>query len=153
MTYDGPRITVYPTEKQKERWGARADDLDMGMSEFVKSMTEAGLKKFDATIEPTETLAELREQRNDLRDELDRTRERVAELEDQLHHGERAAIRQYVEENPGATYDEIVRHVIDTVPARVSQHLDDMEGEDLVVDPEADTYFPADGAGEETAEG
>lgn len=151
MTYDGPRVTVYPTEEQKARWEARADELDMGMSEFVKSMTEAGLKKFDATIEPTETLAELREQRNDLRDELDRTRDRIAELEDRLHHGERAAIRQYVEENPGATYDEIVRHVIDTVPARVSQHLDDMEGDDLVVDPEVDTYFPAEDG--ETTEG
>jgi len=98
-------------------------------------MVEAGLKKFDAaSVEPDETNRELRQQRNDLKAELDRARNRIADLEDAVYHGERQAIKEFVNANPGATYDEIIQHVIDTVPERVTTHLDDMEGEDLRVD-------------------
>jgi hypothetical protein len=45
----------------------------------MQSMVEAGMKKFDGSVEPDETNHELREQRNDLKDELDRTRSRVEE--------------------------------------------------------------------------
>lgn len=153
MTSDRPTVYVYPTDEQKERWEERADEFDMSTSEFVASMTEAGIKKFDATVDPKETLQELREQRNDLRDELDRARERNADLEDRLHHGERATIREYVEANPGASFDEIVRHVIDTVPGRVSQHLDDLEGEDVEFEPETETYHPVGAAAGEGSTG
>lgn len=146
MSRNRPAVYVYPTEEQKTRWEERADEYDMSTSEFVASMTEAGLKKFDVTVEPNETLQELRAQRNDLRDELNRTRKRVHELEDQLHHGERATIREYIEGYPGATFEEIVRHVIDTVPARVNQHLEDLEGDAILLDPESEEYYPIDGS-------
>lgn len=138
------RETVYvnvPNE-QKARWKALANEHDMSQSEFVAGMTEAGLKKFDATVDPDESRTELRKQRNDLKEQLELARDRIESLEDRLHHGERTEIRQYVEDNPGAPFDEIVRHVIDTVPARVSQHLDDLEGDDLVIDPETERYYP-----------
>ncbi|WP_299237225.1 hypothetical protein [Natronomonas sp.] len=98
-------------------------------------MVEAGLKKFDASeIDPDETNRELREQRNNLKAELDRARDRIADLEDAVYHGERQAIKEFVDTNPGASYDEIIQHVIDTVPERVTTHLDDMEGEYLRVE-------------------
>jgi ElaB/YqjD/DUF883 family membrane-anchored ribosome-binding protein len=144
MADDYKQAATYPSEEQYERWQNRADDMGMrSMSEFVESMVEAGLKKFDAaSVEPDETNQELRQQRNDLKAELDRARARIEDLEDAVYHGERQAIKNFVDADPGASYDEIIQHVIDTVPERVTTHLDDMEGEDLRV--ENGCYYPRD---------
>lgn len=136
MGGDYEHVATYPSEAQLERWEARCDQLGFrSRSEFVEAMVEAGLKKFDAaSVEPDETNRELREQRNDLKAELDRARERIQRLEDAVYHGERQTIKEFVDTNPGASYNEIIQHVIDTVPERVTTHLDDMEGEDLRVE-------------------
>lgn len=141
MSRDTHPAMTYPTERQYEQWETDADEYGMNMSEFMKAMIEAGRKKFGVTVEPDQTNRELRKQRNDLKDELNQTRERVSDLETQLHHGERATIQQFVEENPGATFDQIIQHVMDTVPGRVAVHLDDLEGELLRV--EDGQYYPA----------
>lgn len=135
---------TYPTEEQYERWKDRAEEMDMSVSEFMQSMIEAGMKKFDATVvEPDETYLELREERNDLKDELEEAHERIDKLERQLYGGERRAVLEYVNENPGATYGEIQQHVIDTVPSRVSQVLDMLDGDAIRV--EGDEYYPIEG--------
>ena len=146
MSDDTQPAMTYPTNQQYAQWKDHAEDLDMSVSEYMQSMIEAGRKKFDATVEPDETNRDLRAQRNDLRDELDHARGRIESLEDRLHHGERATIRRYVAETPGVTYDEIIQHVIDTVPGRVTQHLDDLEGEDLRAEDGA--YYPTNSGGE-----
>lgn len=143
MSSDTQPAMTYPTSNQYDRWKARADELDMSVSEFMQSMVEAGMKKFDASVEPDETNHELREQRNDLKEELAHTRERVADLEEQLHGGERAAVREFVAENPGAEFGEVVQQVIDTAPERVNRHVEDLEGDTLRV--EGNRYYPADG--------
>ena len=130
---------TYPTRQQYDRWAARADELGMSTSEFIEAMVEAGLKKFDAAVNPDETKKALRQQRNELKTELDRARVRIQDLEDVVYHGERQTINEYVRENPGAQYDEIIRHVMRTVPERVTTHLDDMEGEELLF--EDDRYY------------
>lgn len=141
MSSDTQPAMAYPTSEQYERWSQRADEFDMSKSEFIQAMVEAGLKKFDASVEPDETNHELREQRNDLKDELDQTRSRVAELEERLHRDERAAVREHVENNPkGVAFSEIVQAVIDTAPERVNRHLEDLEGDALRVEEEA--YYP-----------
>ncbi|WP_066411693.1 hypothetical protein [Halorubrum aethiopicum] len=131
---------TYPTKPQYEGWKEDAADMDMSVSEWIQAMVEAGRKKFDAGVEPDETLQEVRKHRNDLKEELDHARERIQDLENQLHHGEQAAIRGFVEENPGATFEDITRHVIETVPERVNRHLDELEGDVLYVDGEE--YYP-----------
>jgi hypothetical protein len=65
-----PAIT-YPTADQYDRWKRQVEEFDMSVSQILQSMVEAGLKKFDAAVEPDETTRELRDQRNDLRNELD----------------------------------------------------------------------------------
>ena len=117
---------AYPTNEQHARWKEKAEEMDMSLSEFVQAMTEAGLKKFEVDVESDESVDELRRQRNDLKEELDRTRDRVSKLEKQLHRGERAAIKEYVEENPGAELDEIVQHILETTSERVPQQLEGM---------------------------
>lgn len=143
MSSDTQHATTYPTSDQYKRWKARAGDFDMSTSEFIQAMVEAGMKKFDASVEPDETNDELREQRNDLKHELNHARERITDLEEQVHRGERATVREYVENNPGAEFGEIVQEVIDTAPERVNRHLEDLEGDELRV--EGDRYHPADG--------
>jgi len=128
---DSRHAATYPTEEQYQRWKKRADNRGMSMSEFIEAMVEAGMKKFEPTVAPDMTNHELREQRNELKTELDRARVRIQELENAAYHGERQTIKRYIEANPGATYDEVIQHVIDTVPQRVTTHLDDLEGEEI----------------------
>lgn len=113
----------------------------MSVSEWMQAMIEAGRKKFDATIEPDESVEQLREQRNDLKEELEHARERIEKLETQLHTSEREKIRQFVEDNPGATVGEIGQELVDTVPERLDPHLDALEGEALIK--RGDSYYSA----------
>jgi hypothetical protein len=130
---DTNQVATYPSDEQMERWQSRREELGFrSRSAFVEAMIEAGLKKFDS---PTSTDADkvrlLREQRNDLRDELERARERIQELEEALYRDEQQEILEYIDTNPGASYEEIVQHVINTVPGRVTEHLEELEGRKL----------------------
>ena len=147
-----PTVYVYPTDEQKERWNARAADLNMSNSEFVQSMVEAGQKKFDATVELDEDIHDLREDRNDLKRELDRARNRIDRLRTKLSRGERRAIESYVEANHGASFEEIVQHLIESVPQRANMHLDTLEGEKLTRGPEDELYYPIQEDGAEAGE-
>ena len=136
------QVATYPSVDQLTRWERHCTEMGFrSRSAFVEAMVEAGLKKFDAaSVEPDETLGTLRQQRNDLKAELDRARDRIDELETAVYHGERRAIAQYVQTDPGATYDEIIQHIMNTVPERVTSQLDDLEGTDLRV--ESGRYYP-----------
>jgi len=140
---DKKTAVAYPAPDQYEAWKADAEEMDMSVSEWIQAMVEAGRKKFTASVEPDQTVIELREQRNDLKDELEHARDRIEELETTLYYGEREAIRQFVDDNPGATFGEITQHIVDTVPERVSRHLDELEGNELYK--EHDEYYPTEG--------
>jgi len=133
--------TAYPTQVQYDRWADRAEEYGMSISEFIQAMVEAGIKKFDARVEPDESHRELREQRNNIKNELERARDRIDTLEDQLHGTERETIRTYVEKNPGATYEDVTQHIIDTAPDRINGHLDALQGESI--EAVGDRYYPA----------
>ncbi|WP_058993827.1 hypothetical protein [Haloarcula sp. CBA1127] len=151
MSSESHLTPTYPTEEQYERWEQEADELGMSMSEFVECMVEAGMKKFETSVTPDETNQELRKQRNDLKEELEHARNRIDRLENELHHGERGAIHDFVRRNPGATYNEIVQHVIDTAAGRVTSCLEGLEGEGLQVKTDedgTDLYYPANGGSE-----
>lgn len=44
-------VKTYIPAYQKEEWAAHADELDMSMSEFIRSMVQAGRKGFDGIRE------------------------------------------------------------------------------------------------------
>jgi len=121
----------------------------MSVAGFIVSMAEAGIKKFDARIEPDEGVAELREQRNDLEAELRDARERIERLEDELHHGERRAILEFVRDNPGCTHGDITKHVKLNAPDRVRRKLDTLEGDAITRDGE-EIYLADKGGGGST---
>lgn len=140
---DPKRAVAYPTEEQYERWKEQAEERGFSsVSKFIQAMTEAGLKKFEASVGPDETHEELREHRNDLRRELNAARDRIQSLEGQLYRGERGEIVEFVRENPGVDYAEVVQHIIDETPRRVTEHLEDLLG-DEVVEGEGGGYYPA----------
>lgn len=110
----------------------------MGVSEFIQYMVSAGQKAdrgFEVSLEPDESARELRNQRNDLMVELERARDRIETLEEQVYYTERAELRRYVEDNPGASYDELLDHMQRTVPDRLPEYI---EAGDLYVDPTPD---------------
>lgn len=137
------RAVTYPPSEQYDRWKTAADEMDMSVSGFIASMTEAGMKKFDPRdVEPDESRLELREQRNELKRELDAARDRIRDLEDRVHDSERDEIHAFVADNPGASFDRIIQHVVSTAPERADWHLTELESAgDLRVD--GDEYYPA----------
>lgn len=132
MAEETQAAMCYPRSDQYETWKERADEMDMSVSEFMTSMVEAGYKNFNLDVQPDRTNEELRRQRDDLKGELRDARRRIERLEDQLHNTEREVILRYIEDNDGATDDEIVQKLIDTTRSRVANHLDMMEGEHVV---------------------
>jgi len=147
MSSDSQMAATYVPQQQYARWKSRAESLDMSVSEYIKSMVEAGNKKFEATVEPDETASELREQRNHYQQELERAQARVSKLETRLDQGEKAEIRRFVESNPGVTFEEITTHLIETIPERTNKLLESLEGDTVCVD--GDRYYPVTETGEE----
>ena len=147
MSSDSQMAATYVPPQQYSHWKNRAESLDMSVSEFIKSMVEAGNKKFEATVEPDETASELREQRNHYQQELEKAQKRVSKLENRLDQGERAEINRFIESNPGATFEEITTHLIETVPERTNKLLESLEGDSVRM--EGNAYYSAKGPDEE----
>jgi len=133
---DTQAAMCYPSSQQYEQWKVWAEERGYdSVSRFMIDMVEAGSKQIDLSVEYDEEPRELRRQRNDLKKELDEARRRIDRLENQLYQGERQAIIEFLEDHSdGATFGEIVQHMIDDAPARIADQLDRMEGEDLSVD-------------------
>lgn len=137
-----PAMT-YPAEEQYQRWKDHAEELDMSVSEFMQAMIEAGRRKFDRDVSPDETVQELREQRSVLKEELERKEERIDRLESRLQSSERQEIRDFLKDNPGASFAEVVEHVANSVESRVRKHLETMEGVSVEGDRGREyTYIP-----------
>ena len=134
------RFATYIDDETADRWESKADEMGMSQSKWIQAMVEAGLKKFNGTVQPDQSRDNLRQQHNDLRQELRRARERVEELEKQLHASEREAILEYVEDNPGAEYEDIVQYIMNTAYGRVAKIIDQMEGEKLDIDEQGRMY-------------
>lgn len=133
-------VATYVDEVQYERWQEQADEMGMSMSDWTQAMVEAGAKKFDRDVQPNDSKDEIRRQRDDLRKELSRARDRIKELERQVHLSERQAIVEYVEENSGAEYQDVVQHVVNTANSRVTKILDELEGDEIEIDKEGRMY-------------
>lgn len=148
---DTQMAAAYPSEALYQSWADHADDLDMKVSQFIISMVEAGRKQIQLDDAATSSVHDLRQQRDDLREELKRERGRVRELERQLHRSAITEIDSFVSNNPGATTPEIMQHIADTVPGRVASYLDLLEGDTL--EQREDGYYPLDtDSSEETSD-
>lgn len=130
---DNNQVSLYQSEIQQGQWESRSEELGLrSLLEFIDAMIEAGLKKFDVmALEPDEPNWELTPQRNDSFAELGCARSRIQGLDVSVHHRVGRANTEIVPYNPGATYDEIGRHVIDTILSRVKDQFTLLEGDVL----------------------
>lgn len=139
---------TYPREEVYEQWQTAAVEMGMTTSEYIQAMVAAGRKEFARdSVSPDETAMELREQRNRYKEQLQTARSRIEELEDRVSTGERAAVREFVADNPGTTYRDIVNRLIETVRDRAGPLVEQMEGEDIVR--EDGQYYPTGGEDDE----
>jgi hypothetical protein len=134
------QVATYIPDDEYEDWEEQAEEMGMSKSDWIKSMVRAGQKKFNRDVEPTESRDDLRQRRNDLRQELQRARDRIEELEGQVHRSEREAVIDYIDENPGAQYGQVVQHVVNTANSRVTRILDDVEGDEIEIDEQGRMY-------------
>ena len=119
----------YPHEEQYQVWKNEAEDMGISVSKWIQYMAEAGRKKFEVDVDHDEDKEELRRQRNDLHTEVRETRRRLNQLQTQLYQGEREAMFEFIQDNPGATRRDLVVHLIDEAPSRVNRQLEALEGE------------------------
>lgn len=140
-------VAAHIPEEEYEKWRSEAETMGVSISKYVAMNVRAGRKKFDRTaIEPDEDRAALRQQRNDLRDALRDSRERINELERQMSVTERSGIIEHVEDNPGAERDEIIQKMLNSTNGRVTRLLTQMEGAELRIDSEG-RYYAGDNTG------
>lgn len=126
--------TAYPQSETYEEWTDHADELEMSISRFILAMVEVGRKQIDLSVSHDDDTVELRTQRNDLKRELDDARRRIEYLEKRLYRGERGAILDVLEEEQTVPFGVIVQRIIDDAPTRVARALDEMDGDEIVVD-------------------
>ena len=125
---DWERVTINLQPKRLERWERQKEEQGhTNMAAFVRDNTEAGLKKFERPVDPDENVADLREHRNDLKRELNRTRERMERLEERLYVTDQGAAARYLRENPDADYSEVLDHLKETAPKRLTRFLETVD--------------------------
>jgi hypothetical protein len=144
---DTTMAAAYVPDDLYEAWTEHAEEMDMSTSRYIIEMVEAGRKQIDLDAFAADSLQDLRAQRDDLQNEVERQRERVQELERQLDRTAKGDIVEYVAENPGATATEIIQHVADTVPGRTVGHLDLLAGRALRQEDGA--YYVADASADD----
>lgn len=140
---DTQAAMIYPTVNQCERWRNRANDLEMSISEFIQAIVEVGIKVnhgFKLELKRDESPQELREQQDELRDELKCPHERIKRLERQVCRGERGAIIEFIKKNPGASHAEVGQHIVDSCPERLQAHIEFLNRKKIRVDD--DPYHP-----------
>lgn len=139
----GPKKTTavtYPPQTLYESWCEQADSFDMSTSQFIIRMVEAGRKNISMDEASSESIRDLLQQRAALQRELQRQRDRIQDLEQQLQRTSHTEIVTFVDNNPGARTPEVIQHVADTVPGRVASHLDALEGD--AIEHRNDGYYP-----------
>ncbi|WP_267642066.1 hypothetical protein [Haloarchaeobius amylolyticus] len=121
----------YPQKAQHAKWKQLADERGYkSLSRFIIQNVERGYKNLNLNLRNGSD--ELRKQRNDLKRELDQTRLRLQEVEEQLYRGERESVLEFLEhQSGGATFPELVQHIIDDAPVRVAELVDQLDGDEI----------------------
>lgn len=117
---DRTEVKTYLPRFQKERWREDADTLDMSMSEFVRSMVQAGRRGF--------ALAEEDAGENVI------TPRRKGDL-DPVHPGGndiKEGVLDAVEDGP-KTFDDLTDIVMGDLEDQIADSLDSLMNDDLVV--------------------
>jgi hypothetical protein len=112
MGGDRQSVKTYVPTEQKEVWRDHAGELDMSLSEFVRTMVQAGRRGFAPT------------------DESDRE-EPASEAADPGGHDLETRVHAALESGP-CSWDELVEAVVGDVEDELEATLDELQGRDRV---------------------
>ena len=112
MGGDRQSVKTYVPTEQKEVWRDHADELDMSLSEFVRTMVQAGRRGFAPTDES------YRE-------------EPASEAADPRDHDLETRVHAALESGP-CSWDELVEAVVGDVEDELEATLDELQGRDRV---------------------
>ena len=112
MGGDRQSVKTYVPAEQKEVWRDHADELDMSLSEFVRTMVQAGRRGFAPA------------------DESERE-EPASETADPGGDDLETRVRAALESGP-RSWDELVEAVVGDVEDELEAALDDLQGRDRV---------------------
>jgi len=114
------RVQTYVPAYQKSDWEEHADDLDMTLSEFVRSMVQAGRRGFTGTASTTDS-AEAEEPRG--RQESDANPQ---------GRGLEERVLSTLAEEGCLDWDELVAAVTDDVETQLDEILQDLQSRDEI---------------------
>lgn len=114
------RVQTYVPEYQKREWQVHADDLDMSLSEFVRSMVQAGRRGFEPESIDSES-------------DPDEAGEGPSSGADPRGLTVEDRVVAALSEADYLDWDELVDAVVDDVEAEVDQALQELQAADRVV--------------------
>ncbi|QKG93915.1 hypothetical protein HPS36_13990 [Halorubrum salinarum] len=112
MGGDRQSVKTYVPTEQKEIWREHADELDMSLSEFVRTMVQAGRRGFAPSESATDE-------------------EPASEGSDPRGHDLERRVRAALESGP-RSWDELVQAVVGDVEDELEATLDDLQDRNRV---------------------
>lgn len=114
------RVQTYIPNYQKDEWQSHADELDMSLSEFVRSMVQAGRRGFTAEDTGPEP-AEHTEAGGGASSDADPQGQRLEER-----------VRSLLADGDSYEWDELVAVVTDDVEERLDDTLQELQARDEI---------------------
>lgn len=114
------RIQTYVPTYQKDEWQSHADDLDMTLSEFVRSMVQAGRRGFSGERDEPEMANE------------EKPRGGQQSNADPQGPGLEERVLSILDERDSCEWDGLVAAVTDDVEARLDDTLQDLQSRDEI---------------------
>jgi len=114
------RVQTYVPTYQKEEWSTHADELDMSLSEFVRSMVQSGRRGFtgpETAIETDEAEKGGGDHHSDADPQGQRLEDRVLSI---------------LADGTSYDWDELVEAVTDDVEAQLDETLQELQARDEI---------------------
>ncbi|ELZ46169.1 hypothetical protein C464_11228 [Halorubrum coriense DSM 10284] len=112
MGGDRQSVKTYVPTEQKDVWRDHADELDMSLSEFVRTMVQAGRRGFAPAESPERE-------------------EPASEPSDPRGHDLKSGVREALESGP-RSWDELVEAVVGDVEDELEATLDELQDRNRV---------------------
>lgn len=111
------RVQTYVPEYQKAEWERHADELDMSLSEFLRSMVQAGRRGFDLEAQATDS-------REPAKDRSSTSKPQGSDLEEQ--------VRSALENDEYVSWTTLLETVTHDVETRLEETLQTLQENDEV---------------------
>lgn len=119
--------TAYVPAAQYQRWENEAEARSQSISSLIASMVEAGLNDVQFEEESPNEIIELRQRLHKIRDERDDLRQELEAHQSQEYEVGLGKVKELIIENPGIDRREIMNHVASNPIVFVDDVLESLE--------------------------